>query len=85
MDALFRGAHLLIELELKVNLSLYLTLSSNEIYIIKVLALEFPSCSFCWVQRDANGMAHSFAKSASSLPSCFSCNSSNLPPSVHET
>uniref|UniRef100_A0A2N9HWJ1 RNase H type-1 domain-containing protein n=1 Tax=Fagus sylvatica TaxID=28930 RepID=A0A2N9HWJ1_FAGSY len=53
--------------------------------IIKVLALEFPAYSFCWVRRDANGVAHSLAKFASSLPSCFSCNSSNLPPSVHET
>ena len=52
--------------------------------IIKVLALEFPTCSFCWVRRDANGMAHSLAKFTSSLPSCFFCNSSNLPPSVHE-
>jgi ribonuclease HI len=52
--------------------------------IIMVLALEFPSCSFCWVRRDANGMAHSLAKFASSLPSCFSCNSSNLLLSVHE-
>jgi hypothetical protein len=52
--------------------------------IIKVLALEFPACSFCWLRRDANGMAHSFAKFVSSLLSCVSCNNSNLPPSVHE-
>ena len=52
--------------------------------IIMVLALEFPTCSFCWVRTDANGMAHSLAKFTSSLPSCFFCNSSNLPPSVHE-
>jgi hypothetical protein len=52
--------------------------------IIKVLALEFPSCLFCWVRRDANGMAHSLAKFASSLPSCFSCKSSNLPFSMNE-
>ena len=52
--------------------------------IIKVLTLEFPACSFCWVRRDGNGMAHSLTKFASSLPSFFSCNSSNLPPSVYE-
>jgi hypothetical protein len=51
---------------------------------IKCLALDFDSCSFCWVHRDANDVAHSLAKFTSSRPSCFSCNSSNLPLSVQE-
>jgi ribonuclease HI len=54
------------------------------VHSLKVLAFEFSVCSFCWVRRDANGVAHSLAKFASSLNSCFSCNSSNLPPSVRE-
>ena len=30
--------------------------------IIKVLALEFPTCSFGWVPRDANDVTYSLAK-----------------------
>ena len=49
---------------------------------IKFLALAFSACSFCWVHRDANGVAHALAKYASSQPLCFSCTGSNLPPSM---
>jgi ribonuclease HI len=56
------------------------TLVSN----IKCVALDFNVCFFYWVPRDVNALAHSFAKFASSQDFCFSCNSTNLPPSVHE-
>jgi hypothetical protein len=52
------------------------TLVSN----IKCVALDFNVCSFCWVPRDVNALAHSFAKFASSQDFCFLCNSTNLPP-----
>ena len=55
------------------------------VHSIKVLAFEFSICSFCWVQGDANGVAHFLAKFASFPNFCFSCNSSNLYPLVHET
>ena len=51
---------------------------------IKFLALAFSACSFCWVCRDANGVAHALAKYALSQPSCFSCSGSNLPPFMSE-
>ena len=44
----------------------------------------FCSCSFNWVRRDANFVAYTLAKVASSQPICLSCNSTNLPPFVHE-
>jgi hypothetical protein len=56
------------------------TLVSN----IKCVALDFNVCSFYWVPRDVNVLAHSFAKFASSQEFCFLCNSTNLPLSVHE-
>ena len=55
------------------------------VFNVKLLAASFISCSFYWVRRDANCVAHSLAKFASSQLSCFHCNNSNLPPSVHET
>jgi hypothetical protein len=51
---------------------------------INFLALEFSSCVFCWVRRDANGVAHALAKFASSQPTYFSCTSSNLSLSLRE-
>ena len=56
------------------------TLVSN----IKYVALDFNVCSFYWIPRDVNALAHSFAKFASFQDFCFSCNSTNLPPSVHK-
>ena len=50
----------------------------------KVAVLDFTSCSFCWVRRNANMVAHFLAKFASSQSSYFYCNSSNLPPLIHE-
>ncbi len=49
---------------------------------IKCVALDFNVCSFCWVPRDVNALAHSFAIFASSQDFCFSCNSTNLSLSV---
>ena len=39
---------------------------------INFLALEFSFCVLCWVQRDANGVAHALAKFASTQPAYFS-------------
>jgi hypothetical protein len=33
---------------------------------IKCVALDFNVCSFCWVPKDVNALAHFFAKFASS-------------------
>jgi ribonuclease HI len=41
------------------------------IFNVKVLASLFKSCSFVWVRRSANSVAHSLAKEASASPSCF--------------
>jgi ribonuclease HI len=50
---------------------------------ITELCKYFSSCSFFWTRREANGVAHSLAKAASSLRSPFffscCCNSSSLP------
>uniref|UniRef100_A0A2N9GPM4 Reverse transcriptase domain-containing protein n=1 Tax=Fagus sylvatica TaxID=28930 RepID=A0A2N9GPM4_FAGSY len=50
----------------------------------KLLALSFMSCSFVWVRRDANHMAHSLAKAAPFLTLPFHYNQEALPPSVLE-
>ena len=50
----------------------------------KLLALSFMSCSFVWVRRDANHMAHSLAKAAHFLTLRFHCNQEALPPFVLE-
>ena len=83
-------SHILIEGDAKIYIEAFAepekvpwriqTLVSN----IKCVALDFNVCSFYWVPRDVNALAHSFAKFASSQDFCFSCNSTNLPPSVHE-
>ncbi len=51
---------------------------------VKRLASDFSSCSFCWVKREANMVAHELAKSfiPNSFPSCYFSN--NLPASVQE-
>jgi hypothetical protein len=48
------------------------------------LAPSFSFCSFVWVWRNANQVAHELAKAFFSLPPLFSCNSNSLPPSVTE-
>jgi hypothetical protein len=48
----------------------------------KTLVSNFCSCSFNWVRRDANFVAHTLAKVASSRSICLSCNSTNLSPSL---
>ena len=50
----------------------------------KNLVSNFCACSFNWVSRDANFVIHTFIKVISSQSIYFSCNSTNLPPSVHE-
>jgi ribonuclease HI len=47
-----------------------------------VLSKKFESCTFCWIKRDANFVAHSLAKFASCNKLIFSCNISSLPPPV---
>jgi hypothetical protein len=51
---------------------------------VKRLALDFSSCSFCWVKREANMVAHELAKSfiPNSFPTCYFFN--NLSASVQE-
>ena len=51
---------------------------------VKSFSTIFSSCSFLWVKRDANEVAHTLVRFATTLPTCFSCNSSNLPTSVCE-
>jgi ribonuclease HI len=48
------------------------------------LAPSFSFCSFVWVRRNANQVAHELAKASFSLPLLFSCNSNSLPLSVTE-
>ena len=50
----------------------------------RMLALDFSSCSFCWVRRKANMVAHSLAMFFP--PHCLlvSCFSYNLPAPVKE-
>ena len=49
---------------------------------VNMLALDFISCCFRWVKRDANSAAHELAKFAALLGTPFSCNASSLPPNV---
>jgi hypothetical protein len=48
------------------------------------LVLHFNLCTFLWVRRDANHMAHVLAKVALSLRHTLCCNSVPLSPSVLE-
>jgi hypothetical protein len=50
----------------------------------KTLCLDFDLCSFCWVSREANSVAHALVKFASHQPGVFSCNFDSLPPFVIE-
>jgi hypothetical protein len=59
------------------------TISAIVTYI-KLLALKFSACTFEWIGKDANFVAHSIAKFVVSLSNSFSCNSNNLPPSICE-
>jgi hypothetical protein len=40
----------------------------------KLLCVSFVSFCFCWVDREANNLAHSLTKVAASLNSIFVCN-----------
>ena len=48
----------------------------------RTLALNFLYCSFTQVRREANYVAHCFAKFVSSYPSFWYYNLASLPPSV---
>jgi hypothetical protein len=56
------------------------TLVSN----IRFCSAVFSVCSFSWICRGANSVAHSLAKFAVSHPPSLHCNNFNLPPSVYE-
>lgn len=56
------------------------TLISNS----RTLSLLFPFVSICWVNREANMVAHCLAKIAAPQAMSLLCNSSNLSPSVYE-
>jgi hypothetical protein len=49
---------------------------------VKSFSAIFSSGSFLWVKRDTNEVKHALAKFATIFPTCFSCNSSNLSPSI---
>jgi ribonuclease HI len=49
---------------------------------VNILALDFISCCFSWVKRDANSATHELAKFAAHLGTPLSCNASSLPPNV---
>ena len=48
------------------------------------LGLTFNFCSFCWVRREANNVAHCLAKFASLHNLYLYYNHSSLPPSILE-
>jgi hypothetical protein len=50
----------------------------------KLLSLEFNSCCFCWVRREANNVAYTLAKFATHQSLAFCCNKNSLTPSVLE-
>ncbi len=51
---------------------------------VNMLALEFVSCCFYWVKRDANVTAHELAKFVIHLDSNFNCNGTSLTTFVKE-
>jgi ribonuclease HI len=51
---------------------------------VNFLSLDFVSCCFSWVKREANMVAHALAKFAVSFNSGFSCNVTSLPSPVRE-
>ncbi len=48
------------------------------------LGKSFHSCTFNWVRREANGVAHAMAKFASPSRSSFCCNFYSIPKSVRD-
>uniref|UniRef100_A0A2N9I5P8 Reverse transcriptase domain-containing protein n=1 Tax=Fagus sylvatica TaxID=28930 RepID=A0A2N9I5P8_FAGSY len=52
---------------------------------VNFLSLDFVSCCFSWVKREANMVAHALAKFAVSFNSDFSCNATSLPSPIRET
>lgn len=52
---------------------------------VYLLALSFSVCSFIWVCRETNLVAHELAKPSAVLGSPFICNANSLIPSVKET
>jgi ribonuclease HI len=51
---------------------------------VNFLSLDFVSCCFSWVKREANMVAHVLAEFAVSFNSDFSCNATSLPSPVRE-
>jgi hypothetical protein len=49
---------------------------------IKFLVLDFVSCVFVWVKREAHSVTYELSKFAYHLRSPFICNQDSLPPSV---
>ena len=52
---------------------------------VNFLSLDFVSCCFSWVKREANMVAYALAKFAVSFYSDFSCNATSLPSPIRET
>jgi ribonuclease HI len=52
---------------------------------VNILALDFISCCFSWVKRDANSVVHELAKFVAHLGAPLCCNASSLPPNVFKT
>ena len=55
---------------------------SNVLFNILECRKSFSSCTFVWISREANEVAHSMAKFASQSRTCFNCNMSFLPKPV---
>ena len=55
---------------------------SNILNNVQEVGSSFLSCTFNWVRREVNGVAHALAKFASPLRSSLCCTSSSIPRSV---
>jgi hypothetical protein len=54
------------------------------VFYSKLLSLEFSSCCFCWVRREANNVVYTLAKFAAHHYLAFCCKKNSLHSSVLE-
>ena len=71
-----------------INLSLFIDSLNFNVYLYvlcedaKALAAEFSFCSFCWIKREANMVAHTLAKLDPQFNRTAIFFPKNLPPPV---